>query len=812
MNEIKDKDKPFQDIEFKSLKLVFKSILIILFIVLSLLLVFSVKTIAISQDINYNFDIEYIYNSNEGFVYDSFNIRNQTIIFQDNYTSTYDFLDDDIGSTPNGWNVDESGGHINITSSYKGHNRVIEMFDNSGNSVILTNDHIINRANGTIEFWLSITDSTKSIYFPIIDGSTDDAIYLYITSGKLTYVNGGSHDIIDVVNNALYRTKIDFECSNDGYLGLSSKTFLITINGVQYGAYSMKGNPVELDVWEFTTGSTHSYFSVYIDAIGYSWDNDYTIGQNIAFPEITTTDIQEIDKCEFAYNLTTFESNGLDLKNIDNNWIENDDATNSHVKTSGAYDEIEIGYYMTQDQDQYGIYKEFDYNNDGIFNISFSITSMDLYNPKLDGWYFNIYSYDDTLLVSILFEMNVGLDVYYYDGSNYINIHNMDSYFNFFFNIYINNRVILRLNDDGNSYVWYFPELTTNIGINTIEIIGGHKDDIGDYAHLTLDSVGFYINGSSYLPDDLSSMIINTDIEQWNDNIHKVFKITGIGNFSFSVFYGGTIQDVIIPYSEFIGTLKRVYYTDSNIFKGSEPYKLVLVSNESISISEITISANPVIKEGVNIYYPSFTYSNVNITENYFYSLNNKLYFTHNSDNTEVLEYIQVSFNIDNEYCLNASINYNTKFIGISKGYFLLEYVSTLIDVFEMPLSTENINTILSQEQIISKFTFLITDNNNSDYLGNSEGYFSSIKLNFIPNIEITLLTITLIEIMIPLMVLILPSIIISGILGKKAIIPMLILMTIICYIAELIELGLFTIIMMCLGSLIIVQYKIKKD
>ena len=48
-----------------------------------------------SSDINYTFDNDYIFNS-DNLTYETFNIRNQTTIFQDNHTATYDFLTDNI--------------------------------------------------------------------------------------------------------------------------------------------------------------------------------------------------------------------------------------------------------------------------------------------------------------------------------------------------------------------------------------------------------------------------------------------------------------------------------------------------------------------------------------------------------------------------------------------------------------------------------------------------------------------------------------------------------------------------------------------
>jgi len=257
--------------------------------------------------------------------------------------------------------------------------------------------------------------------------------------------------------------------------------------------------------------------------------------------------------------------------------------------------------------------------------------------------------------------------------------------------------------------------------------------------------------------------------------------------------------------------MKRIYAYELDVFKGNNEYTFVLISNVSFIISEIKVYSN-ILKKGINIYRPTFTYANVNISENYFYVSNNRLYFTHYANENDTLEYIQVKFNIDNVYAINRSINFKTYFYGISEAYFINNYVSQTDSIFFLRLGYEIINMILPQQQIIKSFTILITDNDNNDYYGNSEGYISSIKLIYYPDIELTILTLSLIEIMIPLIIIIVPTIAISSVYGKKAILPMLMLMSIICFATNIIPIEIFFIIIIALGCGMFLEYKKEKE
>ncbi len=741
------------------------------------------------SDIIFTFDKDIFYNEST-IDFEGFNLRYQQE-YTKLYNASYSFTNEIDGSIPLGWtfinNTDIFG---QVISNISGHSKVYKIFDGS-NVNDIDSRTFFSEVSGTYEFWFRTNDTTENCFIYGINQAESTSIRTYISNGYFGVIpgGGGATNLASILDNTWYHLRFDFESGGGSYEGLTPDTFFWYINGIKFGAYNFFSVAESIDNFKILTSGSIDDFNIYLDGFGLSWFDNYTIGKNLLPYLKKSKTITEVDKCDFAYNLTTFEPNILGALTIDNNWIENDDDTNTHVQTAGIRHRISIDYGPSQNQDYYGIYKEFSYNNDNIFNISFDINSMDLWNPHLDGWYFNIYSFDDTLLVSLLFNSTIPLDIslYYYDGSSYILIHS-DIPNSFSLNIFIYDFVILTLNDDN----WYFSELTSNIGINTIEVIGGHADDIGNLANIQIDSIGLYINGSSYLPDDLSSIIIETNIEQWDDSIHNLFEITGNGNFSFSVFYDGSFMDTIIPFSEFNNESKRIHYIEGNIFEGSGHYTFVCISDTSFTISEICIYTVS-LREGSNTYIASFISQNIDGNESYFYVSNNRLYFDLITDDENV-EYIIAQFNINDISSLGLRISFRSKIDNNAKGLFIINYSSTYTS-FPLNLYQSFTSIILSQGKIITNFMIIITDFDDNNIIGITSGFIDSIKLLFLDNIQITIISLSLIGMIVPLIIILTPTLALRELYGESFVIPVFLLMSLILTIGEILPIWLFFII-----------------
>ena len=146
------------------------------------------------------------------------------------------------------------------------------------------NDNII---SGTVEFWICTRYSYNfqgTIHPTIIqigDEKAGDvglhacAIYFGRNNGNISVYNGDV--LIDVFTNLLinywYHIKIEFDCSDDWHLW---------VNGIQtdVSGYNFRGSPSSMTQFRIATGGSQSPIS-FVDAIGYSWDPKYNVGDNL---------------------------------------------------------------------------------------------------------------------------------------------------------------------------------------------------------------------------------------------------------------------------------------------------------------------------------------------------------------------------------------------------------------------------------------------------------------------------------------------------------------------------------------------------
>ena len=193
-----------------------------------------------------------------------------------NYPGTYSFTDDDLGSDPEDWTVDETGGTIDVISLEGSHNRIVEFNDSTALYTIMEQS-ISPTIIGTIEFWVRAnqTDHGFSIRLSDGGGSTN---YLNIAlgdNGEFRYFDGTVKDLpIPTTYSAetWIHIRIDFNCTKGEYE--------IFIDGTSKGNCSFYGSPVEMDHIRFSSQSLTIGVN-YIDAIGYSWDPNYNIGDNL---------------------------------------------------------------------------------------------------------------------------------------------------------------------------------------------------------------------------------------------------------------------------------------------------------------------------------------------------------------------------------------------------------------------------------------------------------------------------------------------------------------------------------------------------
>jgi len=193
-----------------------------------------------------------------------------------NYPGTYSFTNDDLGSDPEDWTIDETGGTINVIALEGSHNKIIEFNDTTSLYTIMEQS-ITPTILGTIEFWVSAKQTNHGFSIRLSDG-VGSTNYLNIALGNNGEFNYFDETVKDLPIPTTYSAdswihiRLDFNCTKGEYE--------IIIDGISKGNCSFYGNPVEMDHFRFSSQSLTAGVN-YIDAIGYSWDPNYDIGDNL---------------------------------------------------------------------------------------------------------------------------------------------------------------------------------------------------------------------------------------------------------------------------------------------------------------------------------------------------------------------------------------------------------------------------------------------------------------------------------------------------------------------------------------------------
>lgn len=198
------------------------------------------------------------------------------------YPATYNFLDDVVGGQPAGWTVSREGGEdgtVQIIALLGAHRKVLELDDTGTGRSEIYNDFSA-QDYGTIELYVSCSDETFIANIVITDTSST-CFRLGIDADFFRYNDGAWHNIaVTKGDDVIYHIRIDFECTAGGYEGLAQYNWRVYIDGVLYGDYDFDAE-VKPQRLMLRTGAADLGYKWNVDAVGYSWDEDYAIGDNL---------------------------------------------------------------------------------------------------------------------------------------------------------------------------------------------------------------------------------------------------------------------------------------------------------------------------------------------------------------------------------------------------------------------------------------------------------------------------------------------------------------------------------------------------
>ena len=193
------------------------------------------------------------------------------------YSGIYGFENDAPNSNPMGWNTTEPPStSVNVINEMDNHKRVVQLTDNNAAGFPIINQSINSLTSGIIEFWIRAGETNRQHYFQISDDA-NNGIHLYMMQvGNWRYVTAGPvYNIIETYNaNQWYHVKIEFNTTK----------FHLWIDGISKdggAGYDLAGSPTSFKKIAFNTDYGETGGDMWIDAIGYSWDSDYNIGDNL---------------------------------------------------------------------------------------------------------------------------------------------------------------------------------------------------------------------------------------------------------------------------------------------------------------------------------------------------------------------------------------------------------------------------------------------------------------------------------------------------------------------------------------------------
>lgn len=801
----------------KNLKYLFVGIIIILIFFLS-----TVKSFGQEQyQEPYTFDFENnsILDIDQEYNPEYYNIRNQTE-YLGNYDAEFSF-ENDIGKDENS-NLDfvDSYGYgtYDILSSYEGHSSVLDIRKTTFFTHYLQNN-LEKDFEGIYEFWTYIVEPDSATLRFHESGTRCIDIYFH-NNGSLVYQDGSGYHTIEVMEYANWTQysiqwfpNNTFDIYKNGLLLMSDLEFL---NDMTNG----------LDSIRFQTGNNYNQ---YFDGLDYDKSGNYEFNRNL-LPKCELTGILEVDKYEFDYSYDGFE---------------NDYYVWQQGEKTGSANDIQVLPNTNQDTDKYidifswygAIYNHYiDYTSLDLdsmvlnltFEIEISTDAPDFKHEvyiepknrnggnyimfKFDGTTGNFAYFNNTLdAYEVLFEYDVGT-VYY------INI-----YLNYYDNI-----MVVRINSDTDNGIWIFDleydDWHDLYGLTYLGMYNYCYETVTPSGFETkIYSVGIYEYGYSIIEnDDYDFGLMSYELDDsWNSDNHNLLTIDSENTFKLFAY---TDYDYFRD-----GYLVKPYYTQTELeiinlqdskdnnypkFIYNTAYLIFQVFGNCTNMYEIEIEGIRLINQD-NIYvYGNYYYNYSNPLNNWFYVVDNKLFYNFNDSNSVIKETMRITFNIDDILLINESlISYSSYITNNYDGYiYLSSYYST--ETFSISNNESIVNTYVNITDLehftLKEISIEINTNSISENL--TEGYIQNLNIYptkpLFPDFEpIEYLDSTflekMIETIIPMLFFIVPSFIMKTKYGNKAVLPIWILMTFIFLIANFIPFWICFIIFLSIGLMI---------
>lgn len=727
---------------------------------------------------------------------------------------SYDFNENEINDNPEGWNtIEGTKCFSNISTILDSRVKPLAMFDGdvlaqftqvsqvfpSSNIQSLQFDmtyNILGSTNTTIFF---MEDSTIILE---VEFSNNDATSLDgLGGGDVIKNNFLTANLFSVFKFVFDHDNNQFDCYIDDILEGDDLGYQNNII-VEIDSIIIKTSD--------DSGGGQFNWIFFIDNIHFN-RVDYEIGGNI-MPSLEVLEgfegLLETDKYEFSL-IDVNERAELGAASFPT-WFFDDSGsgTTQIVQDCGIDDNLDRKIQME--------------NGGGLGNNSIIRTNLPITNDLIDvkiGWQsiagsdvgdfiISLNSSDGSLITSVLLKTTADIGVLsYWNGTNWIALLSGIIVFdiNFEVNIAINydiDIVRLTLLSEGifvNNFV-YLTVFSDKSGLKEIKI-ESNTEGGSVPKEIEIDYVGIYKDGISHTTE--VGLIITPIGKGYHFERHYLYSILGKGRFHEGVIEGSytveetpflNIKNVSSIGVEKEGVLKTFNIYDSFILNISNATLVFTCINSDISISDITIEGSK-LTEGSNEHFLIFSSGGLESIDNYFFvDSSNNLRFTHNTSLNDVNEFIQAEFDIDDKTSTDTAVAFRSDIDSNAFGFFRINY-----DTTSQIIPIENIlkskRVLLNTDLTINSFIILVSDTNKNGISGLTEGLVSNIVLLDITTAIVSIVSLNIVEMIIPLIIILIPTLAISGLYGKFLVAPLFMLFTIIVGITSIIPVWLLFVI-----------------
>ena len=290
------------------------------------------------------------------------------------------------------------GCSANIIEELDDHYKVLELQDDNESDVIIASLLDLTKPTyGTIEFWLRTSDVSQGLLMTFGYEVFRSGISLN-SDGEWSYTNGNQEIAIDDVpqlqDDTWRHIRIDFDSrENGGYLGLGPSQFYFWVDSVysRLGPFNFDDDVSNLKWNIWSSKEEGKDYSIYLDAIGLSWDPSYEVGENLVPREAIYSET------EIIFNADSFDTTS-DKRNLRYFWNFGDNQSafgETILHSYGKPGKYKVQLVAIDDNGLYDIDEKYIWIDNinptiGIYKVSSGVSydfTNDIVGKFPNGWF-----------------------------------------------------------------------------------------------------------------------------------------------------------------------------------------------------------------------------------------------------------------------------------------------------------------------------------------------------------------------------------------------------------------------------------------